>query len=38
MSDIMDVPFPRALWRFLMSFLTLNISICGISGGFCGGD
>jgi len=26
----MDVPFPRAAWRFLISFLTLNISICGM--------
>lgn len=33
MSDIMDVPFPRAACRFLISFLTLNISICGGSGG-----
>ncbi len=29
MRDIMDVPFPRAFWRFLISFLTLNISIFG---------
>jgi hypothetical protein len=32
MSDIMDVPFPRAACRFLISFLTLNISICGGNG------
>ena len=25
----MDVPFPRAACRFLMSFFTLKISICG---------
>ena len=28
MSDIMEVPLPLAAVRFLMSFLTLKISIC----------
>ena len=28
MSEIMLVPLPRAASRFLMSFLTLKISIC----------
>lgn len=27
MREIMEVPFPRAAWRFLISFFTLNISI-----------
>lgn len=28
MREIMDVPFPLAASRFLISFLTLKISIC----------
>lgn len=28
MSEIMEVPLPLAAVRFLMSFLTLKISIC----------
>ena len=34
MSEIMEVPFPFAASRFLMSFLTLNISICWSSSSF----
>ena len=34
MSEIMEVPFPLAASRFLMSFLTLNISICWSSSSF----
>jgi len=30
MSEIMEVPFPRAAWRFLISFFTLNISILSV--------
>jgi len=28
MREIIEVPFPRAASKFLMSFFTLNISIC----------
>jgi len=31
MREIMEVPFPRAAWRFLISFFTLNISILLLS-------
>lgn len=39
MREIMEVPFPRAAWRFLISFFTLNISIFLFlgSGGIGGG-